>query len=62
MQVMLAQQESIAELLSLYEADHSAWEQQQGRQAAAHDQHLDDAQQQHFLGKASLKKDRCGFC
>ena len=59
---MLAQQESIAELLSLYEAEHSAWQQQQGRQAAGHDQHLDNAQQQHYVGKASLKKDRCGFC
>ena len=57
---MLAQQESIAELLTMYEADRSAAEQQWRHLAGQGNgqQQLQGVQQEHHQGKACLKKDR----
>lgn len=59
MQVMLAQQESIAELLSLYETVSSD-DEELTRQTAAYGGHCQSqaVHQEHALGKTRLKQDR----
>ncbi len=65
MQVMLAQQESIAQLMTLYEAVRSQTEeelqQMLGHGYGQHDHQLEALHQEHDLGHAHMKKDRCCF-
>ena len=65
MQVMLAQQESIAQLMTLYEAVRSQTEEEL-QQVLGHgygqtDHQLEALHQEHGLGQAHMKKDRCCF-
>ena len=65
MQVMLAQQESIAQLMTLYEAVRSQTEEDL-QQVLGHgygqpDHQLEALHQEHGLGQAHMKKDRCCF-
>ncbi len=65
MQVMLAQQESIAQLMSLYEAVKSQTEEELqqvlGYGYGQPDHQLEALHQEHGLGQAHMKKDRCCF-
>ena len=65
MQVMLAQQESIAQLMTLYEAVRSqteeALQQVLGHGYGQPDHQLEALHQEHGLGQAHIKKDRCCF-
>ncbi|DBB06364.1 TPA: hypothetical protein ACH3X1_011931 [Trebouxia sp. C0004] len=64
-QVMLAQQESIAQLMSLYEAVRSQIEEELqqvlGQGYGQHDHQLDALHQEHALGQAHMKQDREGL-
>lgn len=65
MQVMLAQQESIAQLMTLYEAVRSQNEEEL-QQVLGHGygqpgHQLEALHQEHGLGQAHMKKDRCCF-
>jgi len=65
MQVMLAQQESIAQLMTLYEAVRSQSEEEL-QQVLGHgygqpNHQLEALHQEHALGQAHIKKDRCCF-
>ena len=65
MQVMLAQQESIAQLMTLYEAVRSQSEEELqqvlGHDYGQPDHQLEALHQEHGLGQAHMKKDRCCF-
>lgn len=63
MQVMLAQQESIVQLMTLYEAVRSLSEaelvQMFGPGCGQLDQQLQAVHQEHSFGRVQMKKDRC---
>ena len=65
MQVMLAQQESIAQLMTLYEAVRSQTEEEAhqvvGHGYGQHDHQLEALHQEHGLRQTHMKKDRCCF-
>ncbi len=63
MQVMLAQQESIAQLMTMYEAVRSQTEEEVhqvvGHGYGQHDHQLEALHQEHGLRQAHMTKDRC---
>lgn len=62
-QVMLAQQESIAQLMGVYDGIRARGDAACGQSADAYvqqEQHLDALQQEHQQGKRRMKKERWG--